>query len=708
MSDQPMLTVAEELDILYNLKDLVRKHRSGERVKAAQVFSAYVAVAPIVPKKTEKDVFTSLTRPFKELLSSKLSSTFAEMPTKIPAALLPLFDAAHVKVFNQAIKDLQKMQEKSVSDKPSKSAKSVEEDPVVAELKAEFLAAFERKNLDSKDKDKIKNAVKNTSEITVTRVDKKFQIKVAGVDEVVETLFYDSSTTVTNKEGKRKYSKYEGCGGKTAAALIKTRSKTFKTAIGKNEAAAEDLQKKQKQTDDKHRQKVISKQNEVVAAFKTMVANMDGKVLYQALATDDNLGKNLLKFLYPHAKDNGVLQDNLRAKMLDAVIWDKQVWSLYQKEDNNSENNNKRSHYEKLQGQALISTNVSDIIKDFMELKDCSKKRRDIAITKIAGTNLPRGLAEDVFLKGVYSYGMSVNNHKGFSMDKFDHMNKVLEQFGYKIALEKIEAQRACPEGAQQMSKLVLGQMSTSGIKVAKNKTIALMYKLGELLSENGKADVSSPYASLKTRAVYDEFCSQGHRGEHWKGFATNSDNQKNALKLYSHFQQAALSSKQLKTWINNLSAGRYIEDNQGLTTCSDHHIKERKFSGLFFGVEQISDCSMLFNSRENITTTISFHPADNDMHKDEAHKFDMREIYLYFQDNQYKTGSITGIREGETVYVPVTYKKNAGGNFQPIISPDTLVVTSQNLAIAEPIIPGRSHSKSITKAFDKSGGKNI
>lgn len=77
-------------------------------------------------------------------------------------------------------------------------------------------------------------------------------------------------------------------------------------------------------------------------------------------------------------------------------------------------------------------------------------------------------------------------------------------------------------------------------------------------------------------------------------------------------------------------------------------------------------------------------HPADADMHKDEEHKFDMKEVYLFRRGKDVLTGSFNNVREGDVLLMPVVMKRQGDGSFRPLMEQGTLLMTSK-LTVREP-----------------------
>ena len=79
-------------------------------------------------------------------------------------------------------------------------------------------------------------------------------------------------------------------------------------------------------------------------------------------------------------------------------------------------------------------------------------------------------------------------------------------------------------------------------------------------------------------------------------------------------------------------------------------------------------------------------HPADADMHKDEEHKFDMKEVYLFRRGKDVLTGSFNNVREGDVLLMPVVMKRQGDGSFRPLMEQGT-----SKLTVREPEVQGRS-----------------
>ena len=92
----------------------------------------------------------------------------------------------------------------------------------------------------------------------------------------------------------------------------------------------------------------------------------------------------------------------------------------------------------------------------------------------------------------------------------------------------------------------------------------------------------------------------------------------------------------------------------------------------------QVQDPARQLNAVPRVVATISMHPADADMHKDEEHKFDMKEVYLFRRGKDVLTGSFNNVREGDVLLMPVVMKRQGDGSFRPLMEQGTLLMTSK------------------------------
>lgn len=680
---------AEELEILYNLKSIVRRYRENDStLKNASVFSGYAAAAGIaaaVEHKQRSQIFDELMRPLKAEIIKNLSSSLFQQPLTFPQELAGIADAAKLKSLNDTIAKIQKL--KSRLDNRPQAGK--EDSPVVMQLKDEIKAGITRsKKLTEAEKQQQIKLLEQASEIKVRRDGIKCHIMVDGFKEPIQTII-----AVTGTELNGALSRYGMLRRETVKelSLIK-RSKSFATGI----AASAKQQKACQQNTENLKEEALKLKEEAHSAAQNLVYGLNSEMLYDALRYNGK-GKLLLKTLTP-GKTAPALQDSLRGQLLDAVVWDKNIWSLYQEEGG-------RSYYKDLADKIRPSTAVDKIVSKFMTRHNNTPETRKQAVADVAGTLLPYEVAQDMFVQGVFSYGMALNYADRFSDAKFMQMNGVLHHFGYHISLNKVKAQQECLQGAQKVSKAILNHMHLRGSKSAKNKTIALMYRLGEVLHNNPKGSLS-PLDSKQIGDIYVCFGhlfynapenmsrADGKYHNQWNTFVSDKENRTNAVRLYIHLQEESRSSAQVARWIQNLAAGSYISEEGGVTKQDGHHITERKYGGIFI------DNESLFNNCDNIASTISFHPVDADPHR-EAHKLDTRENYLYQHNGQYKNGAISGIRKGDDVYIPVLNVADRAGRFHPAIARDTLVITSRGLTIPEPNVPGRSRGNSLARFIE-------
>ena len=136
----------------------------------------------------------------------------------------------------------------------------------------------------------------------------------------------------------------------------------------------------------------------------------------------------------------------------------------------------------------------------------------------------------------------------------------------------------------------------------------------------------------------------------------------------------------------------------------TDHHVIERKYGGLF------DDYNRLYNNEDNVASTASFHPCDDDPHR-LAHLFDTKEVYFTFVDGIYqKHNSIKTIKKGSTLAIPFLEIKGKDGNFHPAIESNTLLITSQGERFTQPFVAGsglRTNLSNICTKTPPSNGGN-
>lgn len=680
INDAQTKSYVDELQILYSLKTLVGQYRSdAAKAKVSNIFSSYdkaVDIAASVVNKPRAQIFDEVMRPLKSTIIANLSADLFQKPLTLPTEIAGLADAAKLKSLNDSIAKIQKLKTRLDRPKTVKNADS----PLVTMLKAEFAAGIIRnKNLSDAQKQTAMKQLEQAKEIKFSRDGIKCQIAIDGVNETVKSMI-----AVSGGELGGPSSRYGELDRNAVKELSQVkRSKTFATGL----SASAKQHKAQLQNTANLKEEAASLSAEAYTAAAEFVYSLDSAALYQIMAGKNKQGKTLLKTLIP-AKQTGALQDNLRAQLMEEVIWDKNVWSLYQE-------NSGRSYYKELPEKIRPSGAVNEVVNHFMTEQQNTVDNRKQAIVKIAGTLLPYEIAQDLFVQSVFSYGMALAYNAKFSMENFARMNNVLQPLGYHINLRKMKAEQECLQGAQRVSKSILEHMHTKGAKTTKNKTIALMYQLGKVLSEDPKRDLSKPLNSSDLAPIYANFSSLFYGAKEsgnlassqflpqWRNFTQDKENLASAVKIFDHFQKESRSPEQVAKWERNLRLGKYIEEEGAVIKNDGHHNIERKYGGLFANSEE------LFNKSINITSTISFHPADYDPHR-EAHKLDTREVYIYQHDDKFKKGAISGIRKDDVVFVPELNVLGKDGKFSPVIAANTLLVTSRGLVVAEPKVPGR------------------
>ena len=710
-------SVEKDLEILYNFKSVVQKIRSGDlSVKSKDIFEGYEKAVLVAAEENEKSVaaiFDELMRPIKESLTEKITEAAAAGPVTLPKGLEGLFDEGMLKEFNAVIAQIAKNKAEiqklgtggTKTSKSKPAAEPVEEDSLITRLKAEAIAGLEASKLALSDADKKKYAeiIRNASEIKVKRNGLKCEISVAGMDVTPSFGMTGRVGGLSSATKNGLPSSYGNLTKEDVLDLITIGEKKTRTLKTKSKAAAEKAGKKEAEIKKKTAARLMqlqtdneNLQNTAADTFKQMVAGMDGRVLFEALALNNKKGRDLLKLISPDtAKENGGLQDRLREDTLKACIWDKNVWSLYQEKDG-------RCFYDSLPEKIRPVTEVNDTVVDFMTNSELTKKEADKVIDKIAGNLLPREIAEEMFVKSVFSYGMGLSYRAQFKPENFENMNKVLEPFGYRVSMRSFTARRSCPEGAQVVSKAVLDEMHQKHTP-ALNKELALLYQMGALLADN-KDYQFNRILEAKNKRLYEQFAllyydARANKGadyiSQWTDFVQDKENRKIALEVYNEFHKNYDNENTERRMIGELVYGRSGFKDAPLADNSIHHFWERKLAGVIEAVKDIVQKGSLFNAKRWLSTTARWHPADKDRHK-LAHLLDTREIYLYKRGDKYHTGAISGIREGDEVLVPILEIADEKGNFHRAIDENTLLVSSTGATIQRPKVPGQRETENI------------
>lgn len=745
MSDYtiPVRSDSEEVKILYNLKTATAKYRKERDPKVLPgLLSEFEAAAEIAAADEDglKKIFAAVTMHAKDDIIANLEEkAFSRKWNKDKTlckiirdedreAVNALVDHAaelekqaqslHKKL--KALESSANMPKSTAAKTAAKKTQTAEDSEFVKQLKAEAAAAVAKnKKLSDAEKKERLALIERTPAIKVKFKAPKCSIIYDDKAEAAETMVAIGLTM----DGK--FSRYAQITKESLAefAKISAKGKEFKTALGQEQKSAGDAvkkaAKKAEAEEEKRRRQIeeLTRQTEELAqeqtaaksqiseAVKKMIKNMDGRATFRLLAQPET-AKALISYLTGKTAEPGLcgtVRDNLAA----AACGNRPVWSLFMEEKDTGKNNTD-SYYQKKIHAVRPQTDVNQSAKLFAERGQTDAKRCEVEIIKLAGTTLPKEAAQDLFLQGMFNYGMAMAYREKFSPEKFEQMNKVLDMYGYKIRLLPLKAEQAAPKGSQEFSKLILDDMHNLGHKAQKSKKLALMHELGKIFRQNPDKDLSDVNSSAETRALYSAFCSIYFNDSkpsllapaykrQWETFLKDKSNRQEFQKTYQYFSSNAADEKQLNTWIKRLAAGSYISDESSLVQQSTHHIRYRRYAGVVKGGRE------MFNAKDNLAETLCLHPADYDPHK-ETHKFDAKELYLIKRGEEYITCAVSAIKEGDIVYMTEVCKKGSDGKYQPIIEPDTLLIT-QNCTIKEPYVPG-AQNRSLEQhlAFDHDG----
>lgn len=717
----PILSDAEEVKILYNLKTITSEYRRTKNAALLpDLLTAFDKAASIGLQESNelKKIFSDVTMGAKAYVLSKVQTEnyIKKLPKdKLWQDVVRADDIDSVNVLIDAAAELEK-QDKEIQKKLKAlekqnggkkadlktSAKTVvaEDTEFVKQLKAEAAAAISKNKLLSDEEKKERLALlEKTPALKVKFKAPKCSIIYDNQTEPAETmlaigLIMDGKSSRYAQISKESLAEF---------ANISSKGKEFKTALGQEQKSAQDAvkkatkkaeaeeEKRQKQIADlkllaeKNAKMKIENKEKIFLAIKNLIKNLEPRAMFAALADPDKASQ-LVAYLLQDKHSEAVCSAT-RNILGSSACGNKNVWSLFMED---KDKNNTDSYYLKKIQALRPQTEVNASVKLFAEQKQIDEKHCKIEILKLAGTVLPKSVAEDLFMQGMFNYGMAMSYRDKYDPEKFNQMNQVLDLFGYQIKLLPIKAEQAAEKGSQEFSKLILDDMHRLGHKGLKSKKLALMYKIGALIDQNPNKEFNDINESEHIQKLYKDFCAiffdeknssttnPLHKHQ-WDAFLKNKKNREYFDQTFKFFSSNAESSKQLNQWISRLSAGEYINDESSIVQQSTHHIYYRRYAGI------VKSGRELFNAQDNLAQTICMHPADNDPHK-ETHKFDAKELYLIKRGEEFLTCAISAIKEGDIVYMTEVCKKDSQGNYKPIIEHDDLLVT-QNFNIREPFV---------------------
>ena len=534
------------------------------------------------------------------------------------------------------------------SDAAKPAAKK--EDAVVGELRREIEAAVTRdKKLTDTEKRNMLQALAETAEIKAAAKGAKCKLSFGGY----------AVDTVLAREGivfEGKFSKYGGLSAETAKTLKNGKYVTTAGLAAKSTRAAENrAAKKQEESNEKLaalRQKEKAYDEALVPAFRKFLQRADAAAVYD----DVQNGGGILASV---CREPDEAAAGFKRELARAAENSREVWGLFRgKGDDHCFDTS--SFYEKCLQNTVAEQGISaaeqaaGLFRDYTKGKEggtvLDMKR---LVTKYAmataGMSLPYEEAKQLLQREVYRMGMALRHSDRFDLEKFNFMNEVLAADGYKIGIQELPVKAKNGREAKPLGEEILKDMhKPNGVKSIKNRTIALLYRVEEFRRAHPGTDLGNPGASPQ------------------------------AERLYNTFMQVFYGRETLQRWIGDLEKGNSVG------YASMHHIFYRRFAGA------VQDPARQLNAVPRVVATISMHPADADMHKDEEHKFDMKEVYLFRRGKDVLTGSFNNVREGDVLLMPVVMKRQGDGSFRPLMEQGTLLMTSK-LTVREPEVQGRS-----------------
>ena len=641
--------------------------------------------------------------PIKKVLFENITEEAISSKVVLSKTLQSMIADDKLKELNTIINQINRLKKQGSNDTSAKSeiSSSQEDNDITSRLKKEAIAYYNSptRKLDENEKQKRIEIIQNSAKLTIKRKTGTCFIYIDGLEEPAKfnikaqgNGWYSGGNLTTPST----YGNLIQDDLKELLSIGENSRKSFKTKAAIRQVASQKKEKEAQKRQISRQQEILKLQQEALKCFREMIGNISGENLFNAFALDNQQGKDILKLIAPD-KDNGSLQDTLRQDALEAVIWDKNVWSLYQKKDN-------RCYYDNLASSIYREENFDKEVRDYFNREDVSAEKSKQLIMKLAGTTLPFEVAQDLFLKTVFEQGMSLTYKSKFTEDKFNKMNKIMEPFGYRISWQSFTAQRECSEGAQAVSKVVLDKTP----KDERYQEIALLYNLGKMFNNAKKiddTDIMREQYAMFVQLYYGVPAEKAHHDKNytvsWSNFVKNKDNIKIALDVYNEINSGCRNQEEAEKLISSMSR-KFFASSNSLVEESIHHGFERKYAGV---IESATDIvskrqNSILNEHSRLTETITWHPADNDPHRT-LHKFDTCEVYHFVRDDQWHTGPITSIKKGDKVKVPVLEIKGADGKFHRALESETLLITSQGATIALPTVPGRVRNNGLSKIIE-------
>ena len=712
MSEWTVLGDAETVKALFQLKKAGREYRQDMTADNARQAAKQFSKAAMTAAEDEKS--------YAEIMRTAAGGVLDEAAARLDMAKLAelgaddefyaLFSAEAAKRFQEYLKERAKNAAEihraehraGMGGAAAKEAKAAEEEPVVGELRAEIAGAI--------GKDKTLSDEEKAARVQALAAAKEIKVQVKGAK--CKLTFGDfAAETMLARDGVQmpgKFSRYAALSAETVKTLKNGKYATAAGKNAKNAKAAEAKAAKKAAEQAKKYDDLLKRRNDLHNQEAEKIAELaqgaDGEKVFADILGGGRLAAACV--------DSGQAEEAFVQAAAKGAMDNRRVWALF-RDSNSDDCYNTSSFYEKCLQNVVTGHNLDagaaavalwEAYNGGCRGEDL-KKRAILQAQQTAGMTLPYEEAKKLLQQEVYKMGMAVRHGELFDENKFKFMNEVLETDGYRITFEEVPVVQKSGKGAKALSDEILNDMRRAdGIKATKNKEIALMYRLGALLRGKPKADLTNIGASKQTEELYDTFMRVFYNAEprrsgglydktyeaQWKAFVQNDGNLQKAVTVCDYFRGEAAKAgdkngEKLTRWIENMERGNYIEPGNPLISSSAHHVFYRRFGGV------AENPAAQLNAADNVTPVISMHPADIDAHKDEEHKFDMKEVYLFKRDGVVLNGTFNAVREGDVLLMPVVLKQRADGQFRRLMEPDTLLA-SADMAIKEPVVPNRSN----------------
>ena len=325
-TDKVILSAIDEVNILYNLKDWVRRYRTGEvnGKLVERIFKAYVQALPVAAQAKEQsisEILTDTVRSSKDYLTTLLEDVSVEQ-IKLSPQIVDMADQQTIADFNnirqkissidktlkekqEQLQNIDKISTAKTAKKQASSDTNLQDDEVVSSIKEEIKAIIMKKH--EGDKAMLKalatcesiGVSRNRSNYTFTVGTYEFKTGIA----VDGACFQDANGRI-DKSIKSRYRKITDEAFKELSAVKK--SKIFATAIGKaagkqakaiaqkakSDKAKEEKLAQEKESLTKEISQLIEEREAVVGTLKktvqSIIKNLDNYKLFEALALSNS------------------------------------------------------------------------------------------------------------------------------------------------------------------------------------------------------------------------------------------------------------------------------------------------------------------------------------------------------------------------------------------------------------------------------------